>query len=167
MRELTAKDIMKKDVITVPMDMTVHELANLFTEKMISGAPVVNQENKLVGVVSLTDIVRNDDRRVKVVSDNSRTNYYLHGWEDKLTREEMFELHVEENQDLSVKEIMTPLLFQVPETQSLSDLADMMIVGRIHRLFVTKNEQIVGIITTLNMLKAIRDHAVPLTEELA
>ena len=59
MKHLKAKDIMNSDVLTVRDDMTVHELANFFTDKMISGAPVVNNMGQLLGVVSLSDIVRN------------------------------------------------------------------------------------------------------------
>ncbi|MFQ5675044.1 MAG: CBS domain-containing protein, partial [bacterium] len=63
MKTLRAKDVMNTNVLTVNNDMTVHELALFFTENMISGAPVVDEAGKLLGVVSLSDIVRNDDRR--------------------------------------------------------------------------------------------------------
>jgi CBS domain-containing protein len=36
-------------------------------------------------------------------------------------------------------------------------VADAMIRGRIHRVFVTRDEKLVGIITTMDMLKIIRD----------
>lgn len=159
MKSLTAKDIMNRNVISVSSDLSVHELATFFTENMISGAPVVNEQSELIGVVSLADIVRNDDRRAKIAQSHLESDYYLHGWENELSREDMEELHVEENEDLTVREIMTPLLFQVSEEQPLSELADTMIGGRIHRLLVTKNNKVVGIITTLDMLKAIRKYA--------
>jgi signal-transduction protein with cAMP-binding, CBS, and nucleotidyltransferase domain len=38
-------------------------------------------------------------------------------------------------------------------------MADAMIGGRIHRLIVTRDDQVVGIVTTLDMLKAIREYA--------
>ncbi|RMF69348.1 MAG: CBS domain-containing protein [Calditrichaeota bacterium] len=159
MKTLTAKDIMNPEVITVSDDLTVHELANLFTEKMISGAPVVDQEGRLVGVVSLSDIVRNDTQRATIVKERSETNFYLHGWEDRLTEEELSEFHVETIDEMLVRDIMTPILFEVSEDTSLAEMADMMINGRIHRLIVTRAGKVVGIVTTLDMLKAIRSHA--------
>ena len=75
MKNLIAKDIMNPSVISVEEDLSVHELANFFTEKMISGAPVVNKDGKLVGVVSLSDIVRNDERRTAIVNDKRESDY--------------------------------------------------------------------------------------------
>ena len=138
----------------------MHELANFFTEKMISGAPVVNKDGKLVGVVSLSDIVRNDERRTAIVNDKQESDYYLSGWEDNLNSDEIQELHLEEDDSLTVRNIMTPLIFKVKETELISAMSDIMIGGRIHRLLVTRDEKVVGIITTLDMLKAIRDHAI-------
>jgi len=158
MKELTAKDIMNPDVVSVSIDMTVHALAGFFTEKMISGAPVIDETNKLIGVVSTADIVRNDDRRTKIAHEKHDANYYLHGWEDELNADEMEDFHVEEDEDLTVSQIMTPLLFKVNEDQPISELADMMIKGRIHRLLVAHQEEVVGIITTLDMLNAIREY---------
>ena len=80
MKNLIAKDIMNPSVISVEENLSVHELANFFTEKMISGAPVVNKDGKLVGVVSLSDIVRNDERRTAIVNDKQESDYYLSGW---------------------------------------------------------------------------------------
>ena len=147
-------------VISVEEDLSVHELANFFTEKMISGAPVVNKDGKLVGVVSLSDIVRNDERRTAIVNDKQESDYYLSGWEDNLNSDEIQELHLEEDDSLTVRNIMTPLIFKVKETELISAMSDIMIGGRIHRLLVTRDEKVVGIITTLDMLKAIRDHAI-------
>ncbi len=62
MKNLVAKDIMNADVIVAQDNMTVQELANLLTDNMITGVPVVDDSGKLVGVVSTTDIVRIEHR---------------------------------------------------------------------------------------------------------
>ncbi|MFQ5675045.1 MAG: CBS domain-containing protein [bacterium] len=54
---------------------------------------------------------------------------------------------------------MTPLIFKVAETEPISSMADTMIGGRIHRLLVTRDDQVVGIVTTLDILKVVRDRA--------
>ena len=54
---MQAKDIMTSNVITVREDTTIDEVSRLFVEKHISGLPVVNQYDKLVGVISEGDLM--------------------------------------------------------------------------------------------------------------
>jgi CBS domain-containing protein len=55
---LYAADVMIKDVVTVAESMPLKELANMFKERKITGAPVVNNQGELVGVISETDVIR-------------------------------------------------------------------------------------------------------------
>ncbi|HDL00686.1 MAG TPA: CBS domain-containing protein, partial [candidate division Zixibacteria bacterium] len=59
---LKAKDIMTKDVVTIHPEATVEELARLLIEHKISGVPVVDNENKLVGIVTENDLIRKNKR---------------------------------------------------------------------------------------------------------
>ena len=54
---MLAKEIMTKDVLIVREDTTIDEVCQLFVDKNISGVPVVNQYDKLVGVISEGDLV--------------------------------------------------------------------------------------------------------------
>ena len=54
---MLANEIMTKDVIVVSEDTTIDEVSKIFVDKNISGLPVVNQYNKLVGVISEGDLV--------------------------------------------------------------------------------------------------------------
>ena len=153
MKDLKAKDIMNTDVLSVRDDMTVQELAGFLTEREILGAPVVDSEGEVVGVVSCTDIVQSTTTEADIVVEKSTPGFYEHGWEDKLDPDEMGRLHVEENESLPVREIMTPTIYTVPEDTPISDIAKAMVAGRIHRLLVTRGSRLVGIITTLDMLK--------------
>ena len=51
MKDLKAKDIMNTEVLSVRDDMTVQELADFLTEREILGAPVVDSEGEVVGVL--------------------------------------------------------------------------------------------------------------------
>lgn len=53
-----ARDIMRRDLYTVTRDVDVWQLAQLFHDRGINGAPVVDERGVAVGVVSQTDIVR-------------------------------------------------------------------------------------------------------------
>jgi CBS domain-containing protein len=62
MTDIFAKDIMTKDAITVTKDMAVKDLAELLAEKNIGGAPVVDENGRVIGIVSESDLVVRDAR---------------------------------------------------------------------------------------------------------
>ncbi len=156
LNKLTAKDIMNPDVVLVHDDMTVHELAATLTRHGISGAPVLNGDGRLVGVVSLSDIVANDGQRQSIRGGEHVGDFFLQGWEEELGETELRPFHVVEEDGMTVAEILTPVVYQVTEDTDLASMADTMIQGRIHRLVVTRAGAVVGIVSTLDMLKAIR-----------
>src|SRR5262249_23081918 len=55
---LYASDVMIKDVISVSESTPLKEVAKMFVERKITGAPVINDDGDLVGVISETDIIR-------------------------------------------------------------------------------------------------------------
>lgn len=157
MKTLTAKDVMNPHIISVPVDWTIEELAQFFVDRAITGAPVADENGKLIGVVSTTDIARHDGlAETRMLADEPH-DYYLHGWEGRLAAEELTSFHIEQPPQGTVREIMTPMVFKVDEHTPISEIADTMITGRIHRLLVTHNHTIVGIVTTMDLLKVIRD----------
>ena len=64
---MLAKDIMTKDVITVTPSTSLKSLAKRLSEEHISGAPVVDQKGKLLGIVSGADIVGKQGKQVKSI----------------------------------------------------------------------------------------------------
>jgi len=53
----TAKDIIIKQVVTIKEDASISDLANVLTKNKMSGLPVINKNNSLVGFVSGKDII--------------------------------------------------------------------------------------------------------------
>jgi CBS domain-containing protein len=74
-----------------------------------------------------------------------------------LAPEDLSAFHIEEKTQMTVRDLMTPIIFKVDENTPIQDVADVMLGGRIHRLLVTRGEQIVGIVTTMDMLKVIKE----------
>lgn len=56
--QLTANDLMARDVILIPKEMSLRAAARLLSRSRISGAPVVDADGRCIGVVSATDFVR-------------------------------------------------------------------------------------------------------------
>lgn len=152
--ELTAKDVMTAELITAASDLTVAELVDLLTENEVSGAPVVNEEGTPVGVVTLSDVARKATGRASVDLDRSRPEFFLRGWEDRYTVEEVRALRIEE-ESLSVRSVMTETLFTVEEDAPLEEIASVMLRGHVHRVLVTRDGRLVGIISSLDLLGAV------------
>ena len=154
MKTGTAADVMNRDVLMVREDMTLSELAAFLTEHEITGAPVVDRKGKPVGVVSVTDMAESYSAPEDSPRQDRHHQYFAHGWEGRVNADELRGIHVEGEGRL-VADIMTPTVFTVPEETPVSQIAKTMIAGRIHRLLVTRKERIVGIVTTLDLLRLL------------
>lgn len=56
MMDKTAKEIMTTDVIVAKQDDSIADVANMLIAEKIGGLPVVDSENRVVGIISETDI---------------------------------------------------------------------------------------------------------------
>jgi len=153
----TVSSIMQRDVLSVGDSWPLHQLASFLTDNQISGAPVTSQDGELIGVVSLTDIVRFDSMPESRAELHDTHEYYLHTLEMQVTQEEATSFHVEQESSATVRDIMTPMIFEVDQNASIEEVADTMVKGHIHRLFVTHNKQISGVVTSLDMVEFLRN----------
>jgi CBS domain-containing protein len=62
---MTARDIMTSEVVTLSPTSTVKQAAGLLTRQQISGAPVIDRQGRIVGILSEADIVAKRGARVK------------------------------------------------------------------------------------------------------
>jgi CBS domain-containing protein len=82
---------------------------------------------------------------------------YLYELETRMSREELRVFHEREDSTVRVSDIMTPMIFRVDRDTSLQEIAETMLKGRIHRVFVTEDGRLTGIVTALDMLQVIRN----------
>lgn len=73
---LNARAIMSPTVVTVGDRMTTHEVAQFLVEHEISGAPVVDELGRLVGVISITDIARVAAEPVEALGGQAPSDFY-------------------------------------------------------------------------------------------
>ena len=156
MKALKARDIMTRDVLLARADWSVHRLAEFLAENSISGAPVISEDGKLIGVVSSTDIVIHDTSPLKEIPSDEPHEYYLQASKRRHASEEFTSSHIAGEPLVTVRDIMTPTIYKVSENTLVPEVADTMIRNRIHRVFVTRDEQLVGIIATPEMLQLVR-----------
>ena len=132
MKAIRASEVMNTHVLAVRADLTVAEVAAFLTRSEITGAPVVDASGRLVGVVSLTDIAQSD-------TTEERTG----------------------PADRRVSDIMTPTAYTISAQTPVWRVARTMIAGRVHRLLVVRGRKVVGIVTSLDLLKLLADGGPP------
>ncbi|HLG18446.1 MAG TPA: CBS domain-containing protein [Bdellovibrionota bacterium] len=151
-----ARDIMKRDVMTVPEDMTVRELATFLIENQISGAPVTNKRGRIVGVVSMRDIVGVDvDRPDSVSGSRNRPEFYDMSWDNMNLIDEVPQMHIE-RQGMLVGDVMNSAVYKVHPDAPVRDIAQTMLQAKIHRVMVMNGgDRLEGIVTTMDLLPLI------------
>ncbi len=153
MNALCARDVMTTEVRTVGEDWSLEQLARYFVDHSISGAPVVTAQGKLLGVVSLTDLARAQSEREAPAPEEH--DFFARSFEAAVSPDELRDVHLVRESGRRVRDVMTPALFDVAESLPVPEVADMMVRGRIHRVFVTRDKQVVGVISALDLLKLL------------
>jgi CBS domain-containing protein len=148
---MRASDVMTTDVITISPDASVNELAKLLSDKGISGVPVVDSDNRLVGIVSEGDLLH----RAEIGTDR---------WPER-RRSWWLEMVASESDDAArdyikahgrrVRDIMTPDVVTVSEITELADVASLLEQKHIKRVPVMQNGNLVGIISRANLVRAL------------
>ena len=130
-----ARDIMTTDLITVTPSTPIREFARICSDDRISGAPVLNVDDTLAGVVSKTDLLERllqaDPRHAE--EHESLTDIWM-------------------GEESTIAEIMVEDVFMVVPDTPLAAIAVEMAERRIHRVLVVEKGICVGLITSLDML---------------
>jgi CBS domain-containing protein len=153
MSDLRAKDVMTTRVVTVREDLTIAELADLLIESEISGAPVIDEHGQLVGVVSVQDLARQSSSEGSIAGEGGHPEFFVRGWEEEYSPDELRKLQVRKA-SATVRDLMTPAVFTVSEEDSIDDVAQTLVQAHIHRVLVTRDSVLMGIISSLDLLRA-------------
>lgn len=135
-----AKDIMRRDVITVSPEMSVEELGRLFLEKNISGAPVLDKDGMLFGIVTENDLI-SKNKRLHIPTILRLFDAYI-----PLGRPSVMEKELSKMTALTVGEICTRDVFTVEEDAPVEEVATIMTEKRVHLVPVAKDRKVIGII---------------------
>jgi CBS domain-containing protein len=140
---MLVKEIMTKNVITVSPDASLKEVGIIFKEKRISGVPVVDKNNTIVGIVTLTDMLRILDQ------------IYIWKELEKLVPGcKLSEMEQEEKAKAKARDIMTKEVYTINEQGTIDDLMKMMFTKKIHSIPVTREGKLVGIVGKRDVIYA-------------
>ena len=150
MNDKRAKDIMTTDVIVANKNDIIANVANLLIKEKIGGLPVVDEENKVVGIISETDIMKKESH-----VDSPRMLNFIQVIifldDMKKFEDEMRAIAAYKVEDLMSKDIIT-----VNENDTFDYVANVMINKSINRVpVVDENNFLKGIICRYDIIKAM------------
>ena len=143
-------DVLTTIVITVEPDTSVQELATLLSDRGISGVPVVDRDNRLVGVVSEGDLLHRAETGTERRTQRRRSRWLDNFASDQEAARDYVKAH-----GRTVREIMTRDVISVSDTTELADIATLLETRRIRRVPVVRDGQLVGIISRANLVRAL------------
>lgn len=124
-------DLMTRTVVTIARDAIVSEAVGLLADQHISAVAVVDEHERLVGVLSTTDILRAESEA-----------------KDAESRTVLFE-------DTRVEELMSSHPLTIAPEADAREAARQLLYGDVHRLFVEAHGDLVGVISDSDLIRAL------------
>ncbi len=143
---MKARDVMTFPVITVRPDASVVDVAKTFVKSRISGAPVLDQDNKLVGIISEGDLLY----RSEIGTERAHPYWYL-----EYAGKEHLAAEYVKARARKVTDLMTPKVITASPETSLNEIANLLESNAIKRIPIVENGQVVGIVSRGNLLQAL------------
>lgn len=143
---MKARDVMTPNVISVPLDMKVPEIAKLMLDRHVSAVPVLDASGRVVGIISEGDLIR----RPELDTDKPRSRWlgFFMSQEDRAR--DYVKTH-----GLHAREVMTRPVASVAPDASLTDVVNLMTGRRIKRVVVLENGNLVGMVTRSDLLRTL------------
>lgn len=141
-----AKDIMTTQVVSVDPDKPISEIAKLLIERRISAVPVVDKDNKLLGMVSEGDLVH----RVRGDHELPRSWWLSLVGDPNDVPQEYIRSHGKAAKDVMTKDVVT-----ATEQDSISEISELLETKKIKRVPIIKNDELVGIVSRANIIQAL------------
>jgi CBS domain-containing protein len=150
---MNIQDIMTKDVITVPPTMDVRSLAQLFIQKNISGAPVVDAQGQLCGLVLEESLILQDKKVHLPTFVYILNSVFAIG-------EERFEQEMKRIAAITVDGIMERKPDTLTPDTSVEDVATKIIEEGKHYFPVVAQGRLVGVVTKHDIVRAIAQNRI-------
>jgi len=145
---MKVREIMTEPVLVVNQERSLEEVAYMMLNNKIGGLPVVDDEGKIVGMVTETDF------SAKEHAIPFSRNYAPQLFGDWMSKEHI-ERAYEAARTVRVKEIMTKSVLTIGEDDSVAEAVRRMLNERVHRLPVVRDGIPIGIITRHDLLKMV------------
>ncbi|MBI5749150.1 MAG: CBS domain-containing protein [Nitrospinae bacterium] len=146
---MKAKDIMTKDVLTVSLDTPVKKVAELLADYEISGAPVLDEHDRVIGVVTESDLIEQKKNL------HLPTVVTLFEGVLFLERPQKMKREIEKMLGATVKDIYSKKVITINEDATLEDIATIMSEKKVHLLPVLRGDDLVGVVGKVDVVRAL------------
>jgi predicted transcriptional regulator len=145
---MQVREIMTRDVITVRSELDLHEFAKVLIEKNISGAPVVDENGKFLGIVLEEGLIF-QDKKVHLPTFVALSMGFLTLGADKFKQE------MKRVAATTVADIMDKDAAAVSPDSSVEDIATMIVEKGVCYYPVVEGGQVIGVVTKKDIVRAI------------
>jgi CBS domain-containing protein len=133
---MQAHEVMTRDVITIGVDDSIRHAAQLLAERRITSLPVLGQDDRVVGIVSEADLIRDrmpSDPRSHLRPDD----------------------HVQPDPSRLVREVMTEPVVCLAASADTADLAALMLDNNVRAIPIVDGAHLVGIVSRRDLLRTL------------
>ena len=155
---IPAKSVMTKDLVTVSPETTVAEAARRMLIHHVTAVPVVDPDNRPLGMVSEGDVMRHFGAQFQ-----SKRAQWLRMLAEGETLAPEFLAEIRLNQQ-HVREIMHTAIISADEEASLAELADLMLKHGIKRVPILRDGVLVGMVSRADVVRAVVENLDDLLE---
>lgn len=128
---MRVSSLMQPKVIAVSPDTVISDVIVTLADAHVSALPVVTDAGHMVGVISASDVL---GAEAEVDTAEGRTTLF---------------------ETTMVSDLMTPSVHVIAPEASIQEAARQMLYADVHRLFVATGEQLVGVISATDIVRAV------------
>ncbi len=143
---MLARDVMTREVVSVNLKASLAQAIALMLKLKVSGLPVVDDDGKLVGILTEGDLLR----RTELGTERERPKWleFLRG--PAAVASDYVKTHARR-----VDEVMTDEVHSVGERTPLADVVTLMNARRVRRVPVLRDGAPVGIVSRADLVRAL------------
>lgn len=145
---MKAYDVMTKDVFAVSPDTTVSEVARLITEHRIGGVPVVDEDGKVLGIITKRELFI-QEQAVPFSTERMPALF------NRLISPDELAEKYRELRNVKASEVMNKAVTTVEADEEVGKVAETMMRCRTRRVPVTSDGKLVGIISRSNIINLL------------
>lgn len=146
---LTARDIMTTEIITMTPDTDIVAAAKILLGKKINGAPVVDENGNLMGIICQSDLVAQQKKLVLPSMFTILDTFIPLGDHADLEKQ------IQKIAAMNVEQAMTPSPVTVTPDTPIDEIATTMVERKLYTLPVVEGKKLVGVVGKEDVLKTL------------
>lgn len=147
---MKVSQVMRTPVVVIQENTTLEEAARTMLQHDLRGIPVINEQGKICGFLSVSDFMAKDKSFALA---RFHAPQLFGDWMPSEGVEKLYE----EARTKTVSEIMSHCVVKVTEDDSIEEVIELMLYRKLNRIPVVRDDIPVGIIARYDLLKLVAD----------